>query len=308
MEKEGTNPEKERAYSWFPGHMRKALRQLEESLNLADIVLLVMDARIPNSSRQPDIEAMLKRKNKEMLLVLNKADLADEAETKKWLSFLQSAGLDAVSIRATAGKGAGPLADYIAKLRQKTDAKRKAKGMLPRDPRIAVAGIPNVGKSSLLNRLAGASRAKTGAKPGITRGNQWVSVPGLWQVLDSPGILYPRIEGEFPLTSLAASSCISIETIPLERVGGLFLQRLIKLDRAKRLFKNNPDWAAQFKDDEKPENLLSSFAIAKNFMINANEPDTVRAARFILKSFAQGDLGRATLETLELCGFHADTV
>ncbi|MGM9999628.1 MAG: ribosome biogenesis GTPase YlqF [Candidatus Bruticola sp.] len=290
--------QKQRGFSWFPGHMRKALRQLEESLNLADIVLLVMDARIPAASRQPDLEELLQRKNKELMFVLNKADLAEEAETRKWLEWFKAHNLAAAAMRSTAGKGAGPLESTIQKLRRQVEAKRAAKGLRPRDPRLVVAGIPNVGKSSLLNRLAGANRAKTGAKPGVTRGSQWVAVPNRWQILDSPGILYPRIDTAETLTSLAAASCVRHDAIPLEMVGGLLLERLWKKGKVKNLV---PPTLSQLWNDAAgsliPEQMLDELARSKNFFINANEADLPRCARFVLKAFAQGEVGPVTLES-----------
>ena len=284
---------KERAYSWFPGHMRKALRQLDEHLNLADIVLLVMDARIPQSSRQPELEEMLRRKHKEFLLVLNKTDLANEGETKRWISRLQSEGYNVCTMRAISGKGAGPLEAPIARLRKSIQEQRQRKGLLTRDPRLVVAGIPNVGKSSLLNRLAGAARAKTGARPGITRGNQWVAVSGKWQILDSPGILYPRIEGEYALTSLVAAGCVSTNAVPLERVGGLMLRRLLDLDKRAEVFGTCMPTPEEM---DEPLRLLERFARHKGFTLSQGEPDVIRAATLLLKLFAQGQFGRLTLE------------
>lgn len=288
-EREPRDPQAPRAFSWFPGHMRKALRKLEEMLALADAVLLVMDARIPASSRQPDLEALLRRKQKETLLILNKADLAEEGETERWLATLRREGHHAASMRAVAARaGAGPLEQPIARLREAVNAQRKKRGLLPRDPRLVVAGIPNVGKSSLLNRLAGATRARTGAKPGVTRGPQWVAVPGKWQILDSPGILYPRIEGEETLTSLAATSCVSLDAIPLERVGGLLLHRLARRGRALDLLGGETTG--------EPEDLLDRLARRRKFMLPGDQADLPRAARWLLQSFGRGDLGTITLE------------
>ncbi len=277
-----------RAFSWFPGHMRKALRQLEQALSLADAVIMVMDARIPASSRQPDLEALLRRKHKEALLILNKADLAEEDQTREWLAVLRREGHLAAAMRAVSGRGPGPLEKPLERLRQAVNARRTERGLLPRDPRLVVVGIPNVGKSSLLNRLAGAARARTGAKPGVTRGNQWVAVPGRWQILDSPGILYPRIEGEAILTSLAAASCVSLDAIPLERVGGLLLQRLVQLGRA------GPQVGCP--SDGEPEDLLEALARRRGFLLPGDQADLSRTARWLLQAFGRGELGPITLE------------
>ena len=270
--------------------MRKALRKLEEILDLADAVLLVMDARIPASSRQPDLEEMLRRKHKETLLILNKADLAEDSETERWLARLRREGHLAAAMRAVAGRGPGPLEKPLERLRQAVHARRKERGLLPRDPRLVVVGIPNVGKSSLLNRLAGAARARTGAKPGVTRGHQWVAVPGKWQILDSPGILYPRIEGEEALTALAATSCVSLEAIPKERVAGLLLQRLGQRGRAEALLGAAPLG--------EPEDLLEALARRRGYVLPGDEADLARAARWLLQAFGRGELGGVTLEPL----------
>ncbi|MBQ7501736.1 ribosome biogenesis GTPase YlqF [bacterium] len=284
-------------YSWFPGHMRKAMRQLDEHLDLADIVLLVMDARIPASSRQPELEEMLKKRQKETIIVLNKSDLADEAETKRWLAWFKAQNTAAVAMRSVNGKGAGPLESAIAQVRRKVQEKRRAKGLRPRDPRLIVAGIPNVGKSSLLNRLAGSVRAKTGARPGVTRGNQWVGVPGCWQILDSPGILYPRIDNENILTALAAASCVKHDAIPLELVGAKLLQKLLILGKTDGLLDESLKKARKETAASAPaEELLAEFCRSKGFYLNGQEPDLIRGSRFVLKAFAQGEIGRVTLE------------
>lgn len=290
MEKEHKN------FSWFPGHMRKAMRLLEEQLGLADIVLLVLDARLPLSSRQPDLEKLLRQRQKEVIFVLNKADLAEERETNSWLKWFASQKLEAVAMRSTSGRGAGPLEKSIAKVRQKIQVQRQAKGMLPRDPRLVVAGVPNVGKSSLLNRLAGANRAQTGARPGVTRGNQWVAVPGKWQILDSPGILYPKIESEETLMILAAASCVRHDAIPLELVGGLLLERLWSLHKIDKIISEKLRQTWQESAQLTSEGMLDDLARSKFFYLNTDEPDLIRASRYVLKAFVQGELGRVTLE------------
>ena len=294
-EREAASPQ--RGFSWFPGHMRKALRQLESQLELADVVLLVLDARLPRSSRQPELEELLARKRKELIFVLNKSDLAQAEETERWLAWFKKAQLRAVSMRSSSGRGAGPLEQSLAQVRQQLNTKRQAKGMRPRDPRLVVAGIPNVGKSSLLNRLAGATRAKTGAKPGVTRGNQWVSVEGKWQILDSPGILYPKIEDAQTLMALAAASCVRHEAIPQELAGQLLLETLWERQLRPPFIPLSlwEEWQGE-NSPLTPEERLAQLAWAKKLTIANKEPDIPRCAHHLLQAFAQGEMAPLTLE------------
>lgn len=278
-----------RAYSWFPGHMKKALRQLDRDLSLADAVLLVCDARIPAASLQPDLEAMAARRGLQVLYIFNKSDLADRGISQEWLRAFRQRGRHATLLSALGGGGAGPLTRPLEGLRERVHAARRARGLLPRDPRLIVAGIPNVGKSSLLNRLVGGARARTGARPGVTRGAQWVVTPGRWQIMDSPGILYPRIEGQETLVSLAAAGCVSLDALPLEQVAEALLARLAGLGRGPI-----PDEV-----EVEPGGRLERLARRRNLHDHGRSPDLARAARWLLQATARGDLGPLSLERPE---------
>ncbi len=225
----------DRAFSWYPGHMVKAKRELEANLKLTDAVLLMLDARAPLVTRHPELEELLRQKNTPFVLVLNKADLAQDAETERWRAHLKGQGYKVVEMSALKGQGTGPLTPMLSQLENEINAKRANKGLLPRSPRLMVAGLPNSGKSTLLNRLVGKGRFKAGKKPGLTRGAQWVAVAGRYQLLDTPGILYPRIEGEQALAILSAIGSVRRDVLPMATVARRLLQELEKRGRLLEL-------------------------------------------------------------------------
>jgi ribosome biogenesis GTPase A len=216
----------ERAFSWYPGHMVKAKRELEANLKLADAVLLMLDSRAPESTRHPELEAILEKRSTPFVLVLNKIDLSEPSETKRWAQHLRDRGHYVVEMNSLQGRGPGALSSLLQRVDQDINSKRKKKGLLPREPRLMVAGLPNSGKSTLLNRLVGKTRFKAGKKPGLTRGAQWVKVANRYQLLDTPGILYPRIEGERSLSVLAATGQVKRDVLPQEKVTNCLLRLL----------------------------------------------------------------------------------
>lgn len=266
------------AFSWFPGHMRSAWRQLQQDLKLADAVVFVADARAPGATRHPELEASLTRHGKPLLLVLNKSDLADPAQTRRWVAHLEKEGTPVVAISAQQGQGAGPLRAPLERLRHKLTERRAEKGIFERDARLAVAGLPNVGKSSLLNRLVGRGAAKTGKKAGLTRGKgQWVAGPDGWQVLDSPGITYPRIDRQRQLVLLAGVGCLKADVLPLEEV--------------------TEDLLALLGREPVPDSTrLEALAREKGFLLSGARPDLERAARWVLAGSLDGRWGPITLE------------
>lgn len=225
----------ERAFSWYPGHMVKAKRELEANLKLADAVMLMLDARAPVATRHPELEEILVARSTPFLLVLNKSDLAEQAQTERWRAHLKSQGFKVVEMSALKGQGTGPLTPMLDQLEKEINEKRAHKGLLPREPRLMVAGLPNSGKSTLLNRLVGQTRFRAGKKPGLTRGAQWVSVAGRYQLLDTPGILYPRIEGERALAILSAIGSVRRDILPFAQVARQILQELHQRGRLEEV-------------------------------------------------------------------------
>jgi ribosome biogenesis GTPase A len=274
---------------WYPGHMAKARALVRENVQLVDLILEVVDARIPFSSSNPELEKI--RGNKPCLLVLNKADLADPAATTRWQEWFQSRGREAIPADSLAGQGVGEIIKASRRLVHPIMEKLTARGRRKRAVRLMIVGIPNVGKSSLLNRLAGRRRAATGAKPGITRGKQWVKVEGEMELLDLPGILWPQVEDEAIGLKLAATGALPPEAIPVEEVSlwlGAFL-----LNAAPEQLRSRYDLPESVRY---PEELLEHIAARRGMLLPGGVTDRDRTARLLLKEFQKGQLGRITLD------------
>lgn len=279
------------AYSWFPGHMAKALRQIGEDLKMVDLVLLMLDARIPRSSRHVQIEALLKKRDKDFLFVLNKIDLAEPAATREWQRHFEHSGIDTVSASAIQGKGLGVITGAIDKARDRVLLRARMRGRIDAPVRLLVAGIPNVGKSSIINRLtaqAGGTRAtyapaRTGKQPGVTRARQWISLPHGVELRDSPGILFPRIGTKRMFLHLAATGAIKEDNLPLDAIGESLAAWLV--ERGVMVLEPRPG-----------ESLLQTTARQRGMLLPGAEPDVERAAHFLLKHTREGKWGPMTLE------------
>lgn len=221
---------------WFPGHMAKAKREVQEKLKLVDIVFELVDARLPLSSRNPMIDEVINQKPR--LLILNKADMADESETKKWVQYFEDKGLTAVAINSFEGKGLQQVTKAAQEILADKWARMKAKGMKPRAIRAMIVGIPNVGKSTLINRLAKKNIAKTGNTPGVTRAQQWIKVGKEIELLDTPGILWPKFEDQEVGLKLALTGAIKDTIINMEdlAVYGLKFLSIHHPDRMKERY------------------------------------------------------------------------
>ena len=276
---------------WFPGHMAKTRKLIAANLSLVDAVVEIVDARTPLSSQNPEMDKMIK--NKPRIVLLNKCDLADESKTKAWIEYFRSIGKEAAAIDCKSGKGLKSIIPVIRKtiLKELMD-KRQKNGIATSSVRLMIVGIPNVGKSSLINRLAGSKRAKVEDRPGVTRVKQWVKLGSDAELLDMPGVLWPKFEDQDVAVRLAFTGAISDDILDIE---ALAMKLLLYLGR------NYPAslrerYKIELTDDESGLELLESIGRKRGMMISGGEVNTERAAIMILDEFRSGKLGKITLE------------
>ena len=274
---------------WYPGHMAKARRMLAESVKLVDVVIEMVDARAPASTRNPDFDDLFGTKPR--VVVLNKADLADPEATRAWIRAYRARGWDAISFSANAGKGVKEAVSLVERAARPVVERMKAKGV-NKTVRAMIVGIPNVGKSTFINRLRGSAAAKAGNRPGVTRGKQWIIVGPYLEFLDTPGMLWPKFEDKEAARRLAFLGSIRGEIMDNERLSAELLEFL--RDRA-------PEGAkARLKidmDAEKSgEQLLEEACRRRGWLLPGARPDTERASALILDEFRSGKMGRLTLE------------
>lgn len=275
---------------WFPGHMTKARREVEERLKHIDLVLELLDARIPNASRNPMIDQIVGRKPR--LILLNKEDLADPKVTETWLSYFQKKGNEAIAIDSVSGKGLTEIPKRAEILTAEVQRKREEKGMRRRAVRAIVLGIPNVGKSSLINRLARRSVAKTGDRPGVTKAQQWIKTGGNLELLDTPGILWPKFEDERVGFLLAMTGAIKEEILDRPEVA-YFALNILKEGYKDRLIE-------RYQLEELPQEvpmILQKIGEKRRILRRGGEVDIERTADLLLRELRDGKLGRITFET-----------
>ncbi|MGL5256769.1 MAG: ribosome biogenesis GTPase YlqF [Proteocatella sp.] len=279
--------------NWYPGHMKKTKELLQTNLSLVDIVVEVVDSRIPLASKNPDIDKIAN--NKPRIIVLNKEDLADPRETGKWISYYQKQGFIAISLNANNGNGLDRLISAIDKAYEPQKEKFVAKGMLNRPPRIMIVGVPNSGKSSLINKLTGRKSAQTGDRPGVTKGKQWVRVKGNLEMLDTPGILWPKFEDDRVAMLLAFTGAIKDDVLNIEEMGYQLLDYIIKYD-SKLIEKR---YSIEITDEDETINVMDKIALERKFIQRGKEIDYLRTGQTILNEFRAGAIGKITLETPE---------
>jgi len=281
---------------WYPGHMTKARRMMQANMALVDIVIELLDARIPYSSKNPDMDELAQHKKR--LVLLNKADLADPEVTRQWADHYRSRGFEAMALNATEKKIAGRLADAVRGIMAEKIAKEKARGRLSVNIRAMVVGIPNVGKSTLINQLSGAagrggSKAATSDKPGVTRGKQWVKVAKDFDLLDTPGVLWPKFEDEKVGKRLAFTGAINDTIMDLVTLSELFIDWLMRENSVALLLRYKLDETLQNKH---PREVLEAIALARGFKLKGDTLDLERTAITLLDEFRAGRLGRISLE------------
>lgn len=281
---------------WYPGHMTRTRRQMTEDVKFVDLVAEVVDARIPISSRNPDIDAMVG--DKPRMIIFNRADQADPTQTAVWKSWFRERGFAVLETDAKTGKGVREFSAVVkAALKDKIE-QWKAKGQVGRPVRVMVVGVPNVGKSTFINKVAKRKSAKAGDRPGVTRGKQWVNVDSGLDLLDTPGILWPKFEDQTVGMHLAFTGAVKDEVVDIEELAAALLELL--RDRypgsLRERYKLEP--AA----DAKGWELLEQAARKRGMLISGGEVDSERMARVLLDEFRGGKLGRFTLETTEDVG------
>jgi ribosome biogenesis GTPase A len=278
---------------WFPGHMAKTRRMIKENLSLVDGVVEILDARIPFSSRNPEMDRMVLGKPK--MLLLNKADLADPNVTNQWVEYYKGIGISAVlPIDCKSGKG---VKNFLPTLKTQVlselIARRESKGMVGVPLKIMIVGIPNVGKSSFINKMAGGKRAKVEDRPGVTRTKQWVKFGDGVEMLDMPGVLWPKFEDQTVAHRLAFTGAVKDDVIDLETLSMMLLENL-----AERYPKALVE---RYKVDITPEDdgvsLLEKVGRKRGMLISGGEVNTERASIMVMDEFRGGKLGRITLET-----------
>ena len=274
--------------NWYPGHMKKTRELIQENLKLVDAVLEVIDARIPRSSRNPIIDELVKGKKR--ILVFNKSDLADNEATKAWVEEFQRQGFLSLTTNCMSGEGTVRLLKRLENLQEE-----KNRGQARKKPyRLMIVGVPNVGKSSLINRLTGRKSTQTGDRPGVTKGKQWLSLPGNMQLLDTPGILWPKFED--PEVGLNLAFCGSIKDEILD-VASLALELISLLQR------DYPELLAQrYKLEELSQTPLETMEAAarkRGCILPGKKIDYERIARVVLDEFRSGKIGKITLEKVK---------
>ena len=276
--------------NWFPGHMAKAHRTIREHLKLVDVVVELLDARIPYSSANPLIKEVLEGKPR--VVALNKADLAEPELTKAWIEQFKAQGVKAVPLEAVGGKGAKHLVALLEQAGSEKIAKMVAKGLRPRAVRAMILGIPNVGKSSLINCLLGTSTVRTADKPGVTRGKQWIKVGRNLELLDTPGVLWPKLEEQEVALKLAMTGAIKDEVYDLEQAIVQFLA-LLRPRYAGRLIER---YKLETPLPEENIHLLEKIGAKRGCLRSGGVVDCEKAMRLILNEFRSGKLGQITLD------------
>lgn len=277
---------------WFPGHMTKTKRKIQSSLKLVDAVAEIIDARIPISSRNPDLAQIIQSKPR--LVLLNKCDMANQTATKMWIEHFKRQGITAIAIDCKSGRGLNQFAPAVNKVLAQRLEKLKSKGMINPMLRIMIVGIPNVGKSSFINRIAKQNRAKVEDRPGVTRGNQWYTIAKNLEMLDTPGVLWPKFDDKIVGEHLAFTGAVKDQILDIE----LLAVRL--LDFLKKL--KPKDFIERFKlEDVDIENiesyeLLKLIGKKRGMLVSGGEVNTERAAIMLLDEFRAAKLGRITVE------------
>ena len=289
--------------NWYPGHMAKTKKQIIEDLKLIDIVVEILDARIPLSSRNPDLESYIEEK--ERLIVLNKYDLADEIQNKKWIEYFKANGMEAVLVNSNTGEGINTAISKIENIYNNKKQKFSDKGRIGKSIRVMILGIPNVGKSSFINRISKKSSATVGNKPGVTRQKQWIRINQNIELLDTPGVLWPKFENEEIALNLAYTGTIKDDILATIEIGFSLLKVLVKnhLDKLLVRYKLekesvDPILNGELEENEQILEIMHLIGKKRGAIISGGNIDEEKVAKILLDDFRSGKIGRITLETI----------
>ena len=286
--------------SWYPGHMAKTKRQIIEDMKLVDVVIELLDARIPKSSQNPDIQGMVK--NKKRIVILNKSDLADEKETKKWIEYFKKKNILAIDVDSNQGKGIKQVSQAIEKIMEDELKIQNSKGRIRKTIRVMIVGIPNVGKSSFINRISKKTTMTVGNKPGVTRQKQWIRIGNQIELLDTPGVLWPKFESEEVGLNLAYTGSIKEEILEKTEIAynllkfldenyssDLYVKYKISEQEIDEI-KDNPQYTLE---------LMYLIGKKRGALISGGNIDEEKVAKIILDDFKNGRIGKITLEKAE---------
>lgn len=284
----------EQNIQWFPGHMAKTRRKIKECLPLIDAVAEIVDARIPVSSRNPDLAGIISDKPK--IILLNKCDMADDKKTEQWINYYKSQGIIALSLDCKTGKGVNNFVKSTKTLLADTLARYREKGMVGKPLRVMVVGIPNVGKSSFINKMAKNNKAKVEDRPGVTRGNQWFRIDKELELLDTPGVLWPKFEDKTVGEHLAFTGAVKDNVLDIEFLAMRLLEYLSQnyLSFVNERYKINAEEFNDYYD------LLCEIGKKRGMVMRGGVVDTERAAVYVLDEFRAGKLGKITIESPEV--------
>ena len=277
---------------WFPGHMTKTRRMIEENLRLVDAVVEIVDSRIPESSRNPIINELVSSKPR--ILLLNKCDYSDDSATNRWREYYEKQGFGVLVCDCRSGKGINKFLPMLKSRLSELLQKRREKGNIGKALRIMVVGVPNVGKSSFINRMANAKKVKVEDRPGVTRGKQWVTIDKEVELLDMPGILWPKFDDKRVALNLAFTGAIKDDVTDVEALA---------MELGAYLSEHYPEKLKErYKLDSLEGNILELIARKRGMMISGGEPDTERAAITLLDEYRSGKIGKITLEMPPITG------
>ena len=290
------------AINWYPGHMAKTKKQIQEDLKLIDVVVEVLDARIPKSSSNPDIQEWIK--NKKKVVALNKSDLASEEENNKWINYFKRKGISAVLTASNSGKGINEIIREIEKVNNEDKQMYANKGRVGKSIRVMVLGVPNVGKSSFINRITKKSSAQVGNKPGVTRQKQWIRVNEKIELLDTPGVLWPKFENEQIALDLSFTGTIKDDILEKTEIAYYLLKFLLEQEKENlvnryKLDMQEVDDILNNTDNMENENILEIMRLIgrkRGAIISGGNIDEEKVATILLDEFRSGKLGRITIE------------